>query len=190
MKIIYIRASNAKGYVRIGLTDGEQSVAFTVSKREYSEAGSLSLGDEADADTLALLKLADERYRAKAKALRVLSYADNSEGMLLRKLRLSGISRAVADEVICEMVSLGYINSRRQLEQLVKAEVNKKNTGPKKLIPKLVSKGYNKSEIREVIDNLIIRGEIDFDAARERLLQGVPEDEVGKILYKNGYAIC
>ena len=59
-----------------------------------------------------------------------------------------------------------------------------------KLIPKLISKGYKKSEILEVIDELKSRGEIDFDLAKERLLRGVPEDGTGKILYKNGYTVC
>ena len=190
MKVLYIRPSSSKGYLRIGLTDGEQKLALTASEREYTEAGSLKLGDVVDDGTLALLKTADERYRARVKALRVLSYGDNSEGALLRKLRLSGISRDASYEVVSEMVSLGYINSRRQLEALISGEVNNKNTGPMKLIPKLISKGYKKSEISEVIDDLVSRGEIDFDAARERLISGALDEDVAKILYKNGYTVC
>ena len=190
LKVIYIRPSNVKGYLRIGITDGGDDTSLTVSEREYAKAGSLLSGDVLDDEMLHTLKLSDERYRAKSKALRVLSYGDNSEGMLMRKLRIAGISQSVANEVVCEMVSRGYINSHRQLEKLISGEVNVKNSGPMKLIPKLISKGYKKSEIVAVIDDLISRGEIDFDAARERLLQGVAEDEVKKILYKNGYTVC
>ncbi len=190
MKVVYIKPSSAKGYLRIGVLDGEKNLSFTVAEREYADAGSVLPGDSLDAELLSALKLADERYRARTKALRVLSYGDNSEGMLMRKLTAAGISRGVACEVVSEMVALGYINSRRQLEKLVSSEVNIKNSGPRKLIPKLVSKGYKKSEVEEVIDDLISRGEIDFDEAKERLLQDASEEEYKKILYKNGYSVC
>ena len=190
MTVSYIRPSNTKGYLRVGISGENGEFSLTVSEREYSDAGALLSGDSFNEEAILALRTADERYRAKAKALRVLSYGDNSEGMLMRKLLCAGISRAVAHEVVCEMVSRGYINSRRQLEKLVLCEVNFKNAGPKKLIPKLVAKGYKKSEVEEVISELEARGEIDFDAARERLLQGVGDDEVKKILYKNGYTVC
>lgn len=190
MKVIYVRPSNSKGYLRIGIECGEEKIPLTVSEREYADCGSLLTGDAIDSDALTALKMADERYRACVKALRVLSYGDNSEGMLMRKLQMAGISRDIAEEVVSEMVSRGYINTRRQLEKLVANEVNLRNSGPMKLIPKLISKGYKKSEIVEAIDTLTSRGEIDFDAAKERLLRGVAEDEVKKVLYKNGYTVC
>ena len=113
MKVIYIRPSNVKGYLRIGITDGGDDTSLTVSEREYAKAGSLLSGDVLDDEMLHTLKLSDERYRAKSKALRVLSYGDNSEGMLMRKLRIAGISQSVANEVVCEMVS------RVQIVQLI-----------------------------------------------------------------------
>lgn len=190
MTVTYIKQSSTKGYLRLGISDGDESLSLTVSEREYAEAGSPLSRDSLNEDTVLALRAADERYRAKAKALRVLSYGDNSEGMLMRKLLCAGIRRSIAHEVVCEMVARGYINSRRQLEKLVTFEVNFKNSGPMKLIPKLVAKGYKKSEVEGVISDLEARGEIDFDAARERLLQGVGDDEVKKILYKNGYTVC
>lgn len=190
MKVIYIRPSGTKGYLRVGISEEDGTLSFTVSEREYADAGSLLVGDAVDEDAFATIKIADERYRATSKALRVLSYGDNSEGMLMRKLLSSGISRAVCGEVICEMVRLGYINSKRQLEKLISYEVNVKNTGQMKLIPKLVAKGYKKKEVEEVIDDLLMRCEISFDEAKERLLYGAPEDEIKKILYKNGHTVC
>lgn len=190
MKVIYVRPAGAKGYLRIGISDGEEKTAFTVSEREYAEAGALLVGDAPSEDELLTLKIADERYRATSKALRVLSYGDNSEGMLMRKLLSAGIGREICGEVVCEMVRLGYINSKRQLEKLISYEVNVKNTGPMKLIPKLLAKGYKKKEVEEIVDDLLSRGEISFDEARERLLLGVSEEETKKILYKNGYTVC
>ena len=190
LKVAYIRPSNTKGYLRIGISRDAGDLSLTVSEREYSEAGSPLIRDALDEYALSVLLLSDERYRARSKALRVLSYGDNSEGVLMRKLAMAGISRDIAEETVREMVSRGYVNSHRQLEKLITNEVNLKNSGPLKLIPKLISKGYKKSEITEVIEELESSGEIDFDAARERLLRGVPTEDAKKILYKNGFVVC
>ena len=190
LKVAYIRPSNTKGYLRIGISRDADDLSLTVSEREYSEAGSPLIADALDEYALSVLLLSDERYRARSKALRVLSYGDNSEGVLMRKLAMAGISRDIAEETVREMVSRGYVNSHRQLEKLITNEVNLKNSGPLKLIPKLISKGYKKSEITEVIEELESSGKIDFDAARERLLRGVPTEDAKKILYKNGFVVC
>lgn len=189
MTVSYIKPSNTKGYLRVGISGENGEFSLTVSEREYAEAGSPLSRDALDEDTVTALRAADEKYRAKLKALRVLSYGDNSEGMLMRKLLSAGISRDIAHTVVCEMVSRGYINSRRQLEKLISNEVNLKNSGPMKLVPRLISKGYKKSEIIDVMEELRARGEIDFDAAKERLLRDASQDDVKKILYKNGYSV-
>jgi SOS response regulatory protein OraA/RecX len=92
------------------------------------------------------------------------------------------------------MIERGYVDERRQLERIILDEANRKLRGPLKIIPYLVSKGYSSSEIREVISELVESGEIDFKSnARELLMKKMPdgadEDEVRKILYKNGFKI-
>ena len=187
MTVIYIKQSSAKGYLRVGVS-ADKEYSFTVSEREYTELGAVLVGDALSEEAFATLSLADERYRAKLKALRVLSYGDNSEGALMRKLRCAGISAGVAKETVSEMVSLGYVNSRRQLKKLITSEVNIRNTGPGVLIPKLISKGYKKSEIEEVIEELLSSGEIDFAAAKARVLAKCADEDRRKTLYKKGYA--
>ena len=192
MTVIYIRPSSSKGYLRIGV-ESEEKKEYTLSESEYAALGSPLVGDNLTRDTVSDLKLADMRYRAKKKALNVLSFGDNSEKMLIYKLTSAGISREISEEVTREMVARGYINSRRQLEALIINEVNSKLHGPGKIIPRLIAKGYNKSEISEVISELEYSGKIDFDSARKRLLARLPEDadgeDVKKLLYKNGYSV-
>ena len=59
-------------------------------------------------------------------------------------------------------------------------------------IGKLISKGYDKSTVDRVISSLIQSGEVDFLAAREKLLvaklpEDATEEDKNKLLYKYGY---
>ena len=195
MTVIYIRAARTRGYLRIGVSDGEKEHSFTVSESEYKAAGSPLSRDNLTRESYNTLFIADMRYNARLRATRILSYGDNSEKRLTEKLVFSGISRDVATEVTHEMVSLGYINSERQLERLVTSEVNIKLNGPRKIIPRLVAKGYSRSDIQNMIDELLRQGIIDFDAAREKLIKSklgddADSEEIKKLLYKNGYSVC
>ncbi len=192
MTVIYIKEAGAKGYLRVGIAQEGEKYSFTVSESEYREAGSPLTRDNLTREAFNILQYADMRYKAKLKALRILSYGDNSEGMLKRKLCMSGIKREIAEEIVCECVRLGYINADRQLEKLIINEVNIRCSGMGKIIPKLISKGYMRSDIERVAGVLAERGEIDFDEAKARLISKLPEDasdeEIKKTLYKNGYA--
>lgn len=193
MTVIYIRAGGSKGYLRVGVSEDGEKYSFTVSESEYREAGSPLTRDNLTREAFNILQYADMRYKAKLKALRILSYGDNSEGMLKRKLCISGIKREIAEETVCECVRLGYINADRQLERLIINEVNIRCYGMGKILPKLISKGYMRSDIERVAGGLSERGEIDFDEAKARLISKLPEDasdeEIKKALYKNGYYV-
>ena len=192
LTVIYIRMAKSKGYLRVGVASGDEKQDFCVSEAEYREAGSPTVSEELTRDAFNLLFLGNMRYKARIKAMRILSFGDNSERMLGRKLRSAGINADVTAEVVREMVECGYINSTRQLERLVSNEVQIHHTGPAKLIPKLIAKGYTKSDIERVINNLSERGIIDFDEAKARLIakkltEDASDDEIKKLLYKNGY---
>ena len=138
------------------------------------------------------LYLADMRYRAKLKALRVLTYADNSDLRLYQKLVAHGISREVATDTVKEMHKLGYINTDRQIAVFVKNEVKFRSTGPRKITDKLIAKGYRIGDIERVLSELVEREEIDFERAKEELIStkltpDATEEEIKKFLYKNGY---
>lgn len=195
MKVTYIRPGKSKGYLTVGLSDGAEKHSFTVSECDYTEAGSPRPGDVADVDLVGALKHSDEVYRAHLYALRILSYADNNERTLVRKLISRGISAPLATDVAHEMVSRGYINEQSQLERLVLTEANRNLSGPRKIRAKLQSKGFSGGDIDEVIDRLTDSGEIDFKRSGELLIEkkltrGATNEEIKQLLYKNGYNIC
>ena len=135
------------------------------------------------------------RYKARLKALRILSFGDNSELMLKRKLLAAGIKRDIIDGVVAEAVSLGYINTERQIKKLIINEVSYNLSGPRKIIPKLINKGYSKSDIEAAVSELVDTGEVDFEAAKARLIESklpenADEEQIKKLLYKNGYYVC
>ena len=195
MKVIFIREARSRGYIRVGISDGEEKYDLTVSESDYREAGSPLCKDDVDRDTLLLLLDSDMRYRAGLYALRILSYADNNEKTLLRKLISRGIRADIAALVARDMVSRGYINEKRQLSLIITEEVNRKLTGPHKLRPKLISKGYSAADIDSEITMLLSSNEIDFERSKHLLIEkklptDATEEEIKKLLYKNGYDIC
>ena len=193
MTVIYIRDAGTKGYIRVGVEEAGKKHDFTVTESEYREAGSPLSRDILTRDEFSVLQYADLRYRAMIKALRVLAFGDNSELMLSRKLMSAGFNKEVIDEVVSECVRLDYINSERQLKKLIAGEVNIKNQGMGKIIPKLISKGYRRSQIESVADMLLAGGEIDFDEAKARIISKLPpsatDEEIKKALYKNGHTV-
>ena len=193
MKLSFVKASRSKGYLVLGLIDSGEKHIYTVSESAYSEIGSPYPPCEIDGGMLESICFADECYRAKSIALRLLSYADNNERSLITKLVSRGIGREVARDTVAEMIKLGYVNEKRQLERLILKEANGSLAGPKKLIPKLMAKGYSRADIDSVIDMLFEAGEIDFQKNKEELIakkvtRGATEEEISAILYKNGYS--
>lgn len=182
----------AQGYICITVSGDGESKRYTVRTSVYAELGMPHKGCELDAGALEALTLADEYYRAKRAALSILSFGDNNERTLHTKLRTRGISGEVATDVVREMVSLGYIDELRQLERFITEAANRKLLGPRKIVPRLVSKGYRLVDIKAVFASLCGSGEIDLNENKERLLDknlGDARDteQVKKLLYKYGY---
>ena len=190
-KIIYIKESKTKGYLVIGIREGEDKTPLTVNAAAYATVGSPALGEELDPDTLEALTKENQRFLALKKALYLLSFSDNSERNLRYKLMRAGFSRDVVDFAVSEVLRLGYINEQRQLERLILSEANSKLYGPMKIISRLVAKGYSPGDVRVAIEALSDTGEVDFDLNRTRLLEKLPDgytdDDMYKLLYKYGY---
>ena len=86
---------------------------------------------------------------------------------------------------------LGYINEERQMEHLI-LRYHRELNGPQRILAKLASRGYGMKESRAVMDRLIASGEMDLDAARRALIEkklpsDASDEDVKKLLYKNGY---
>ena len=181
-----------QGYICITVSIDGENRRYTVRTSVYEEIGMPHKGASIDENSLYALTLGDEYYRAKRASLSILSYGDNNEKTLHTKLRTRGISDEVAADVVREMVSLGYIDELRQLERLIIEAANRKLLGPRKIVPRLVSKGYRLADIKAVFASLCGSGEIDPNENKERLLDknlGDARDteQVKKLLYKYGY---
>jgi SOS response regulatory protein OraA/RecX len=187
-----IREIGDKGLLSLAI-GGEESANYTVNSKVYLEIGSPSVGDVLNDEQIYLIKEFDEYFRAKKKALSILAYADNNRRNLAMKLQKAGFGRELCDRVVSEMVSLGYIDEKRQLERLITIEANGKLRGPLRVIPSLVNKGYSQSDIRAVMHELMETGEVDFKKNAKSLLdKKLPEadpEEKKKFLYKNGYKV-
>ena len=87
---------------------------------------------------------------------------------------------------------LGYINEQRQLERIILNEANRALFGPRKIISKLVLKGYATSKIKEVMRELSEKGELDFGEnsrvlIEKKLGENPDSEDTAKLLYKYGY---
>ena len=181
-----------QGYLSITVLEGNENRQYTIRTVIYTELGSPSRGDEITDEQLSAMRDADEYYRAKRAALSILSYGDNNTRTLITKLRARSISESIAEEVVGEMISLGYIDERRQLERLIVEYTNRKLLGPKKTVPRLLSKGYAISDIKDTYESLSCAGEIDIEKNKELLIEkylGGDRDAEAtrRLLFKYGY---
>ena len=187
-----IREIGDKGLLSLAI-GGEESANYTLCSRVYLEIGSPSVGDILTDEEIYRIREYDEYYRAKKKALAILAYADNNRRNLSMKLSKAGFGRDLTDRVVSEMVELGYIDERRQLERLITVEANGKLRGPLRVIPSLVNKGYSSSDVRAVMHTLMESGEVDFrknaKALLDKKLPTADPEERKKFLYKNGYKV-
>ena len=188
----FVREAKDSHLLLLGIVEEGESARYTVNLTAYRDIGSPTSGDELEDSQLSVIYYTDELIRAKKKALNILTYADNSKKNLSIKLYRAGFSREIIDQVCSDMVECGYVNERRQLERLVWSEANTNLRGPFLIVPKLVSRGYSATEIRDVMDNLVDSGEIDFDLNAEKLIEkklpaARDDEEIKKLLFKNGF---
>ena len=190
----YIREIKDSSLLLLGIVGEGESADFTVNASLYAEIGSPSVGDEIDSASFSAIQYADELYRARKKALNILAYADNNQKNLKAKLMRAGFNYEISLRVCEEMVTRGYINEINQLERLILIEANQKLRGPLRILPALATKGYAPADIRQTLCRLIDDDEIDFAKNARRLVEkklpvDADEEEMKKLLYKNGYKI-
>lgn len=189
-KIKYIRSSRDGARAIIGIAEDEQVTGYYVSRSLPAEL-SLYVGCEVDEPQYDAIAREDESYRAMKCALKLLSLSDNTASALYMKLLRRGFCREVARECADECIRLGYIDEHRQLARLVEREANVALRGKAYIIRKLASKGYRAGLVREVIDELVQSGEVDFSHSFERLAEKMSaesEEERRALSYKYGYS--
>ena len=190
IKVVYIRETKEKEILSLGISEGEEISRYVLDSTFVTRMG-LSLG-EIDGDEYSQIRERDLYIRGKRKALSLLAFADNSKRRLLVKLLRFGLDRSTAERIVDEMASLGYINEDDQISRLVERLANGQLIGPKKIIARLVAKGYRPDAVRHAMRALTESGEVDFSENKRILLEkhsvveGDTEEE-NKLLYKNGY---
>ena len=190
----YIRISKDNKLLLLGISEEGERSRYTVSESFYRSIGSPVVRTVIGEGALEMIVKEDERIRAMKKALSILSYTDNNEKNLVVKLVRAGFDRSVSAEVAREMVSLGYVDERRQLERLVLNEANVKLYGYGRILMKLTAKGYSGKDVRAVTEELVNKGEISFKENAKKLIEkrlpkDAPTEEKRKLLYRNGYKI-
>lgn len=166
---------------------------LTLPDAAYAEAGLPAVGEALDAEAYAILKAASDRRASLLCALNTLSYGDKSRRALYRKLREKGYDRETAEDATLEAVRLGYIDEERQLRHIIPRLANEKLHGARRILPELVNKGYQNSQIRAILSELVEEGEINFKENFERLLVKTrtdPHDTEArrKLAFRYGYS--
>jgi len=193
MVLTGIKKGKEKNLLLLAVREGEENARYTVREADYAAIGRPAVGDELDAGQTEVLLYADEYLRAKKKALSLLSYSDNSKRTLYSKLaRVARFRRDIAEEVVREMVSLGYIDEERQVRRLIERYANNALEGPLSIISRLVGKGYSAALASRTLDGMIASGEVDFEESLERLkAMKLPEDyteeQLSLLLHRYGY---
>ncbi len=193
-RLAYIKEIKDSSLLRLGISEGEENVNYTVTAAVYGAIGRPLVGAVLDSYAMSEIRYADECRRAEKKALSLLAFSDNSVRNLTRKLTERGFRREIAEETACEMVRLGYIREDNQIERLILNAANISLKGPQKIIPALVSRGYSAADVKRIMNGLIGSGEIDFKAIKSRLLEkhGVDtsdEERAKALLFKHGFRV-
>ena len=165
---------------------------LTVSADDFIESG-VKKGDT-DFD-FEFLKDADKRYAARRAAIRILSSGQCSAQKLYQKLRARGFPHECAKNASDFAAESGYIDEEWHVSSCLRALVEKRYIGKRKLIPMLLAKGYSALKINAVIDEKYT--DEDFAVFKCKFLEKKfgktkPDtreeaEEFRKALYKQGY---
>ena len=192
-RILFVKSDKKHKRVEIGISDDERGVlCLCVKESTYSSLSSAEVGEEVDSSQLAELIAEDEIFRCFNRILRIIASSDKSRYELKCKLVQLGYSRASLDEALDLCEEYGYLDEPRQLERLIEREANQKLRGRYYIRRKLLAKGYQRQIVDRVTDELVDKGEIDFDANLELLAQKkfvTDEDGISVLKYKYGYKI-
>ncbi len=161
--IAYIKQKDEGRRYVLGIVEqGEQVRRVSICAATYQAAGCPVRGQVLSEQMLAHFDEEDEQLRALRHALYLLSFADNSECELRRKLRSKGYAAAAVQYAVQEVVRLGYVRERVQLHTLITTLANSRLYGPRRITAALSAKGYRASDIRAVMRALCEQGAIDF----------------------------
>lgn len=165
---------------------------YYTDRAGYAQLGCPVSGSPLSPEAMGMLERADRRVRAVAAAVRLLAYGDNSRLALGRKLRQKGHDRESTEAALAEMEARGYLREAEQAARYAAAAVQRKCWGRRRVLFALLGKGYTRAVALSAIASAEAAGEIDFAAAKARLLADrLPPDADAEtrraLLYRYGY---
>jgi len=83
-----------------------------------------------------------EKVRIKKSAIKLLSYREHSFFELKTKLYKKGFDPRDIEEVLLELIKLGYLSEERFVESYVRSRINK-NFGPARILSELIDRGID-----------------------------------------------
>ncbi len=129
--------------------------------------------------------------RVMRTAFRILSYQDNTQRVLHRKLREKGFTEEECEFAVRYAVQNGYLNEDRQLYYAVKRLADGKLYGRRRILAELYRLGFSRQTVEHGAENGCF-DEIDFAANCLRLLQkrgGTADDRTMAFMLRYGYTV-
>ncbi len=131
--------------------------AFDVSAEVVAGAG-LRVGTEMTAESVARLQSEDEPYRARARALRLLSLRDRCCQDLRARLRHAGFSENSTESAVEWLRRLGYVDDARFAEHYA-AEKARSGWGARRIAAELARLGVDRRDIQAAAAGAGLGGE-------------------------------
>lgn len=162
---------------------------YRVTKEQYAEAGSPSMGEIFALEELAPLLGDEDDHLAYARAVKILAAGDNTKRNLTRKLTERGFLRESAERAVARLESEGYIREAELLERQLGIYA-KRLWGPKKFLPNLIEKGFSRADVITALEKAKASGLYDTEAIKAEILADLPEGDTAARrarLYKHGF---
>ena len=178
-------------YLLIACENRSYKKKIAISVEQYDTLGCPSPDDIlTEAQYKALVRSAKKAGNAKDAAMNILSYSDNNEKNLTKKLLRKGFSQEEASEAARQMKERGYIDEYDQVYRYVLSLANQKKMGARKIYPYLLNRGYCREDIERALSCAVECGDIDFEKIKLQLiLKHRPQDEKEEkaLLFKHGF---
>ena len=142
---------NAQGYTFHILSSMGTKFEMLLSNEQY-ERFDIDEGEIIDDEHF--LKIREEMLfdNARRHAFAILSCGDNNKKTLVTKLMQRGYARELCENVAIYMEHRGYIDEKKQIGLLCDGYLKKKY-GKLKIINELVTKGYQREDVTEYVQN-------------------------------------
>jgi regulatory protein len=169
MKITRIARHPNRDRARIHV-DGEDRPRLELALDLLLRSG-IAVGDRLDAARLAELERADEAYRARDAALRLLAQRARSVAELRRRLERKAIPTPVVDQTLAWLDDRGYLDDRAFAEAFVRDRLRLRPRGRAGLIQELLRKGVDEGTAEAATDGVMAteavqESELALDTAR------------------------